>query len=35
MLDTVNLYLVSRGIRITTGTIVDGTILVWIGKIGT
>jgi IS5 family transposase len=27
MLDTVNLYLVSRGIRITTGTIVDATIL--------
>ena len=27
MLDTVNLYLASRGIRITTGTIVDATIL--------
>src|ERR1039458_9492097 len=27
MLDTVNLYLGSRGIRITTGTIVDATIL--------
>lgn len=27
MLDTVNLYLASRGIRITTGTIVDATII--------
>jgi transposase, IS5 family len=27
MLDTVNLYLTSRGIRITTGTIVDATII--------
>src|SRR5271156_5020276 len=27
MLDTVNLYLESRGIRITTGTIVDATII--------
>ena len=27
MLDTVNLYLASRGIRITTGTIVDATIV--------
>jgi len=27
MLDTVNLYLASRGIRITTGTVVDATII--------
>jgi len=27
MLDAVNLYLISRGIRITTGTIVDATII--------
>lgn len=27
MLDTVNLYLASRGIRITTGTVVDATFV--------